>query len=132
MSFKSLGQTFILLLCVLAIYWLDLSALLPYVLWISLIGTILILGYALYYTKNWGKPLFIFLLGAFLWAMPASAQLAQEKVQEIIAARDLCSANKVGDSYDSKMRDKVEVTVIATGVDEVQEKSEVMKNSILG
>ena len=106
MSFKSLGQTFILLLCVLAIYWLDLSALLPYVLWISLIGTILILGYALYYTKNWGKPLFIFLLGAFLWAMPASAQLAQEKVQEIIAARDLCSANKVGDSYDSKMRDK--------------------------
>ena len=106
MSFKSLGQTFILLLCVLAIYWLDLSALLPYVLWISLIGTILILGYALYYTKNWGKPLFIFLLGAFLWAMPASAQLAQEKVQEIIAARDLCSANKVGDSYDAKMRDK--------------------------
>lgn len=106
MSFKSLGQTFILLLCVLAIYWLDLSALLPYVLWISLIGTILILGYALYYTKNWGKPLFIFLLGAFLWAMPASAQLAQEKVQEIVAARDLCSANKVGDSYDAKMRDK--------------------------
>ena len=106
MSFKSLGQTFILLLCVLAIYWLDLSALLPYVLWISLVGTVLILGYALYYTKNWGKPLFIFLLGAFLWAMPASAQLAQEKVQEIIAARDLCSANKVGDSYDAKMRDK--------------------------
>ena len=106
MSFKSLGQTFILLLCVLAIYWLDLSALLPYVLWISLIGTILILGYALYYTKNWGKPLFIFLLGAFLWAMPASAQLAQEKVQEIVAARDLCSANKSGDSYDATTRDK--------------------------
>ena len=37
-----------------------------------------------------------------------------------------------GTVVDSKMGDKVEVTVIATGVDEVQEKSEVMKNSILG
>lgn len=37
-----------------------------------------------------------------------------------------------GTVVDSKMGDKVEVTVIATGVDEVQGKSEVMKNSILG
>lgn len=106
MSFKSLGQTLILLLCAVAVYLIDVSAVLPYVVWISVIGTVLILGYALYYSKNWGKPLFVFLLGAFLWTMPATAQLTQEKVQEITAARDLCSADRTGDSYDKAVRDK--------------------------
>ena len=106
MSFKSLGQTLILLLCAVAVYLIDVSAVLPYVVWISVIGTVLILGYALYYSKNWGKPLFVFLLGAFLWTMPAAAQLTQEKVQEITAARDLCSADRTGDSYDKAVRDK--------------------------
>lgn len=106
MSFKSLGQTLILLLCAIAVYLIDVSAVLPYVVWISVIGTVLILGYVLYYSKNLGKPLFILLLGVFLWSMPAAAQLAQEKVQEIAAARDLCSANRSGSSYDSALRDK--------------------------
>ncbi len=110
LSFKSLIQTLVLFVCAAAVYFIDVSDLFPIVIIGSVIGTVLVLGYTVYYAKNYKKTLFVFMLGVMFCAMPSYAQqdaLVLEKIDQIMEVSDsICGAPKTGSSYDEAVRDQ--------------------------